>query len=222
MTVAVATALATLRERLEEPSEAQWEDKELRRWMGEGLRDWARRTRLFTDQSTVAVLANIGEYTLDASILAIEHLLWKPDADSWKRPLEARAFSTLQLYINETGSDPVCYSTYGHSPVLKVQLMPIPIRAGTLYLYGPKVPSAIAVETGTGNLDVDDNWYEAILDYAEYSALRRDRQEHWKDVFMQYEAKVVTAIENAATDDALGEFQFTGTGMFPRWLTEFD
>lgn len=222
MTVTVATALLQLRERLDEPVEAQWKDVELRRWLNEGIRDVARRTRLYQDQTTVDVSANTGEYTLAADVLAIEHLLWKADAESFKRPLEPRAFEGVQRYINETGVDPVFYSTYGHPPVLKVQLWPTPTRDGTLYLYGPTLPDAIDPLTGTGNIDVIEGWLEAVLDYAEFMALRRDRQEIWKDIFVAYEARIQQMIELSATDDALGEIQFTGTSLVPTWLSEFD
>lgn len=223
MTVTIATALEALRERLDEPAEAQWSDKELRRWLHEGIRDVARRTRLYQDQTTVDVTANAHEVTLSAEILAIEHLMWASDADPTNiQPLEPRAFEGVQRYINSTSADPICYSTYGHPPALKVQLYPTPIRAGTLYLYGPMLPDAVAIDAGTGNLDVIEGWYEVTLDYAEYMALRRDRQEIWKDIFMQYEAKIQQMIELSATDDAAGEFVFTGYSIHPRWLVEFD
>lgn len=218
----IAAALAQLRERLDEPDEGAWKNVELRRWLYEGTRDVARRTRLYTAQNTEAVTANIGEYTLDSDILAIEHLLWKPTAETQKRPLEPRAFEGVQRYINETGADPVFYSTYGYSPDLRVQLWPVPSRAGTLYIYGPCLPAVAAVDAGTGDLDVIEGWLEAVLDYAEYMALRRDRQETWKDIFTMYEARVQQMIELSATDDAMGEIQFTGTSLVPTWISEFD
>lgn len=218
----VTTAVEALRERLDEETPSAWDDRELRRWLNEGIRDVARRTRLYQDQTTVAVTASVGEYTLSESILAIEHLLWKATAETLKRPLEARAFEGVQRLVNETGSDPVFYTTYGHPPLLKVQLWPVPTRAGTLYLYGPMLPTAHDIDTGAGNIDAISGWYEAVLDYAEYMALRRDRQEIWKDIFVQYEAKVQQMIELSATDDAAGEIQFTGTSLVPTWLSEFD
>lgn len=222
MTVTVATALKQLRERLDEPSAAQWSDVELRRWLNEGIRDIARRTRLYQDQNTLDVIANIAEYTLDADILAIEHILWKPDAETRKVPLQPRAFEGVQRYINETGADPVYYSTYGHPPVLKVQLWPSPTRDGILYIYGPTLPAPIDVDAGTGDIHVIEGWLEPAIDYAEYMALRRDRQETWKDVFTMYEARVQQMIELTAYDDAMGEIQFTGTSLVPTWLSEFD
>ncbi len=218
----VATAIEHLRVRLDEPAEAQWYDRELRMWLNEGIRDIARRTRLYQDQSSVDVTANLNEYTLASDVIAIEHLLWKADAESYKHPLEPRAFEGVQRFINETGADPVFYSTYGHSPVLKVQLWPTPTRDGTLYLYGPMLPAAINVDTGVGDVDIIEAWYETALDYAEYKALRRDRQEGWKDIFMAYEAGIQQMIELSATDDAPGEMQFTGTSLVPTWLSSFD
>lgn len=223
MTVTVAAALATLRIRLDEPNAAQWTDPELRGYLNEGIRDIARRTRLYTDQNTVDVAADTGEYTLDADILAIEHLLWKADADSDKRLLEARAFKSVASWINDTGSDPIFYTTYGHPPVLKIQLFPVPTRDGTLYIYGPTLPAAIDVSGGTGNIDVIEGWLEAAIDYAEYMAVRKDMQDtRWKDIYSLYLDKVNSMIENSPTDDGLGEFTFTGAGPMPRWLTDFD
>jgi hypothetical protein len=223
MTVTVATAVTTLRERLDEATAAQWSDLQIRRWLNEGIRDIARRTRLYTDQSTASVIANTGEYTLAANILALEHCLWKATADTRKYPLEGRAFSGVQRYVNETGSDPIFYTTYGHPPVLKIQLWPTPTRAGTLYIYGPTLPVAMDVTSGTGNIDVIEGWLEVAYDYAEYMAQRKDKDSTmWKETYALYESKVVNMIEMASTDDAMGEFSFTGTSLVPTWLSDFD
>jgi len=223
MTTTVAEATAALRERLNESTESQWTNLQLRRWLNEGIRDIARRTRLYTDQSTQAVTANVGELTLAANILALEHELWKATADTRKTPLEARAFVGVMKYVNETGADPGYYSTYGHPPTLKIQLWPTPTRAGTLYYYGPTLPATMDVAGGTGNIDVIEGWLEVAYDYCEYMALRKDRQrEDWKDAFTLYEAKVQNMIDMFPTDEAPGEFMFTGTSLVPNWLSEFD
>jgi hypothetical protein len=224
MATSVADAVTAIRERLDEPTAAQWTDVQLRRWLNEGLRDIARRTRLYTDQNTQAVTANLQEYTLDADILAIEHVLWAATADpNRKVPLEARAFSGVQRYVNETGSDPYFYTTYGHPPTLKVQLWPTPTRAGTLYIYGPVLPAAINVAAGGGNIDAIEAWLEVAYDYCEYMAQRKDKDAAgWKDTFSLYEGKVQHMIEQASTDDSLGEMIFTGNSLVPTWLSEFD
>lgn len=224
MTTTVTAAVAAMRERLDEPTAGQWTDLQLRRWLNEGIRDIARRTRLYTGQSTQAITANIQEYTLGADILAIEHILWAATADTNRKvPLEARAFSGVMRYVNETSSDPVFYSTYGHPPTLKVQLWPTPSRAGTIYIYGPTLPTAMDVTAGTGNIDVIEGWLEVAYDYCEYMAQRKDKDAaNWKDTFQLYQDKVNVMIEQSSTDDSLGEFTFTGTGIVPSWLSEFD
>jgi hypothetical protein len=224
MTVLVATAVSALRVRLDEPTAAQWQDADLRGWLNEGIRDIARQTRLYTGQTTVAVaLGSAHEMVLPSTIIAIEHLLWKATGETRTVPLEARSFSAVQRYVNETGADPYFYTTYGHAPDLRVQLWPTPTRPGNLYLYGPQLPAALDVATGTGNIDVIEGWYEAALDYAEYMARRKDKDDAaWKDVFQLYDAKVKQMIELSATDDSMGEFTFTGTSIVPTWLSEFD
>lgn len=219
----VASAVAALRVRLDEATAAQWQDADLRQWLDEGIRDIARTTRLHTDQISFAVSANVGEYTLSDRVLAIEFAMWKATADTRKIPLEPRAFVGVQKYINETGSDVTYFSTYGHSPLLKMQLWPTPTRVGTIYIYGPMIPTALDVSGGTGNVDVAEPWYEAALDYAQYLAERKDKQNtQWKDTFGLYQAKVQTMIENSSTDGAAGEIVFTGTSLVPNWLSEFD
>lgn len=222
MTVTVTKAVSDLRVRLDEPTARQWQDTDLRQWLNEGIRDIARQTRLYTDQTTIAVAANLGEVSAPPTVLAIEHLIWKATADVRKIPLEARAFRGVNRYINDTGSDVVFYSTYGHPPTLKIQLWPTPTRAGTLYFYGPMLPLALDVTGGTGNIDVMEGWYEAALDYAMYMAMLKDKDPSWKDIFQLYQSKVQTMIELANTDDAAGEFTFTGTSIVPSWLSDFD
>lgn len=223
MTTTVASAVTMLRERLNESTAAQWPDLQLRRWLNEGIRDIARRTRLYTDQTTQAITANVQEYTLNADVLAIEHAIWKATAETRKIPLEARAFSSVQRWINETSPDPVYYTTYGHPPTLKLQLYPTPTRAGSFFIYGPKLPVAMDVATGTGNIDVIEGWLEPALDYAEYMAQRKDKDSTaWKDTFQLYEQKVAQMTELWNTDDAPGEFQFTGQNVIPTWLSDFD
>ena len=223
MAYTVTDAVQSVRLRLDEPIAAQWTDLVIRRWINEGIRDIARQTRLHTDQISYAVTANVGEYVLTDRVLAIEFALWKATADTRKIPLEPRAFVGVQKYINETGSDVSFFSTYGHPPALKMQLWPTPTRAGTIYLYGPMLPSAIDVTNGTGNVDVAEAWYEAALDYAQYMAERKDQQTAvWKDTFGLYQQKVQTMIEQSATDGAAGEMVFTGTSMIPHWLSDFD
>jgi len=223
MPINVSAAVAALRERLDEPTQGQWSDVMLRRWLNEGIRDMARRTRLFTEQTTLSVLANVQEYTLNGDILALQHVLWKPTVSNDKVPLEARAFSGVQRYVNETSSDPYFYTTYGYPPNLRIQLWPRPTRSGTLYIYGPVIPNAMDVTGGTGTIDAPEGWVEVAYDYCEYMAQRKDKDAtSWKDTFALYEGKVQQMIEMSSTDDSLGEMIFTGNSLVPTWLSEFD
>lgn len=222
MATTVTAAVAAMRRLLDEPTAAQWSDEDIRRWLNEGIRDIGRRTRLHTDTNTVSVTANDGEYTLDADILAIEHILWKASAESDKHLLEAKAFKAVVPFINEVGSDPCFYSTYGHPPVLTLNLYPVPNRNGTLYIYGPVLPS-IDVSGGTGNMDVAEGWLEAAYDYAAYMAHRKDKDvEAMQYSFAAYMDKIGGMLEVPNTDDAMGEFLFTGTSLVPRWISDFD
>lgn len=226
MTTTVAAAVAALRERLDEPTAAQWTDVSLRRWLNEGIRDLARRTRIFTDTDTISVTANTGTYTAASDILHIRHVYFTPDGDTRMIPLEARAWEGMDnvwgTQQNATGAYPVLYSVYGYAPTLSIKLFPTPSVDGDLTLHVARLPAALDVTSGTGNIDVPEAWLEAAYDYAEYMALRKDRDPRWQEVYALYEAKVLQINEIGDTINAPGEFVMApGGAMVPSWLAGY-
>ena len=226
MAVTVATAVTTLRERLDETTAAQWTDVSLRRWLDEGIRDIARRTRHYWDTDTIDVAADDGEYTVADDVLHIKHVYFNPDGDTGRQiPLEPRAFEAMnQVWWDrqdQSSGWPVFFTTYGYAPTLTIKLFPVPSTDGTLTLHVARLPAALDVTSGSGNIDVPTGWLEMAYDYAEYMALRKDRDPRWQEAFQMYEAKVQGIIDMGEYINAPGEFVPTGSGVLPSWLTDW-
>lgn len=226
MTLTVATAETALRERLDEATTSAWTATMLRRWLNEGIRDMARRTFALEDTDTVAVSANDGLYTVDADVLRINFAFFTPTADTHQNTmLMPRQFEGfLQGMRGDHGrtGDPVFFSTYGYSPTLQLQLWPVPYRAGSMVLHVARLPAALDITSGTGNVDAPEAWLEVALDYAQYMAEKKERMPEWKDTLQLYEAKCADMVANMETLNAQNEIIYDGAATVPAWLAEFD
>jgi hypothetical protein len=227
MPTTVAAATTALRDLLDETTAAQWTDVQLRRWLNEGIRDIARRTRHYWDTDTIDTAADDGEYTVAEDVLHIKHVYFTPDGDTSRDiPLEPRAFEAMnQVWWDrqdQSSGYPVFFTTFGYAPTLTIKLFPVPSVDGTLTLHVIRLPAELDVTSGTGNIDVPTGWLEVAYDYAEYKALRKDRDPRWQEAYNLYEAKIQDIIDMGEYINAPGEFIPTTTGMLPNWLVGWE
>jgi hypothetical protein len=227
MPTTVAAATTALRDLLDETTAAQWTDVQLRRWLNEGIRDIARRTRHYWDTDTIDTAADDGEYTVAEDVLHIKHVYFTPDGDTSRDiPLEPRAFEAMnQVWWDrqdQSSGYPVFFTTFGYAPTLTIKLFPVPSVPGTLTLHVIRLPAELDVTSGTGNIDVPTGWLEVAYDYAEYKALRKDRDPRWQEAYNLYEAKIQDIIDMGEYINAPGEFIPTTTGMLPNWLVGWE
>lgn len=228
MAVTVATAVTTVRERLDEDTAAQWTDVSIRRWLDEGIRDIARRTRHYWDTDTIDTTADDGLYTVEDDVLHIKHVYFTPDGDTSRDiPLEPRAYEAMdQVWWDrqdQSSGYPVYFTTYGYAPSLQIKLYPVPSVDGTLTLHVARLPAALDVTSGTGNIDVPTGWLELAYDYCEYMALRKDRDPRWQEAYQMYESKIQDLIDMGEYINAPGEFTPAGPhGILPTWLTSWE
>jgi hypothetical protein len=222
MTTTVAEAVTALRERLDETTAAQWTDVQLRRWLNEGVRDIARRTRQYLDTDTIAVSADDAEYTVSADVLHIMAVYFTPTGDTRMIRLEARSWEGMDNIWadqqNIASQYPALFTTYGYAPTLTLKLFPVPSIDGSLTVHMARLPAALDVTSGTGNIDTIEGWLEVAYDYAEYMALRKDRDPRWQESMGLYESKMANLIEMGDALNAPGEFSYAGSGMLPNWL----
>lgn len=196
MPVTQATALAAIRERLNEPVERFFKDIFLRRLINEGARDIARTTNALFDQVDVALVANIAEYTIDSSILLIHQAEWIP-GDGRRVPLEGRTREAMnRIWLtrqDQIPGDPALYTVWGFPPNLKLKLFPVPYINSTLRLFVSRLPVDLAVDTTTdanSYIDFPEGWVEVLYDYVELRATRKDRDPRWQEAKQLYDQNV--------------------------------
>lgn len=183
---------------LDEPTAGQWQQDNLRRWFNEGLRDLARTTRHWKSTATQNATAGTSEYTQPSSILAIEHAYYD-DGSGNLYPLTAAHYESMDnvwgAHQNRAGR-PEFFTTKGSSPALKLKVWPVP----TVTHAGPPtsrfqmntviLPTEMPLSgSGGSNLDCPDGWVDLIVDYAEYMALRRNRDPRWQEAWEIYKSK---------------------------------
>lgn len=213
----VATCVTAIRERLNEPTVAQWTDIQLRRWLNESIRDIARRTFHFTDLKTISIVANTGTYVAAADVIRINNCYFAPTADpTSKYPLEAKAWDSLDNvwwnWQDRASGDPVIFGVYGYSPSVTLKVFPVPTRPGTLYMHCARMPAVLDVTSGSGNIDCPEAWLELAFDYTEYMALRKARDQRWTENKDLYEQKIQGMIEVGDYLNAPGEFIYDTFG----------
>lgn len=192
--VTVSTLITQIRDNLDEPVAAQWDDNQLGRWLNEGARDLARSTRHLKGRFTIAVTGGDGEYNLDATVLAVEHAYWTATGDTRIMPLYPKHWEGMDQvwgsWQNQQSSNPMFYTVVGMSPTAMIKLYPTPEGDGDLLVMCSILHTEIAIPiVGAATADVPAAWYDAINDYVEYKALRRDRDQRWSESFDMYTQK---------------------------------
>lgn len=222
-------ALTRLRDRLNESTARQWQDAQLRRWINDALRDIARTAEYYETTATVAIIANTQSYSLSAitpPIARVHRVEFVPTGYTQTYPLEYEDYSNLDS-IWGTGKTtaqarPEVWTAWGASPAINLLLYPKPSSAGTLTLYYYAVPVRLA-ETTTSDastvLKIPEGWESLILDFAEYHALRRDRDPRWQEAKQLYDDALTHFINMTSRhSDQAGRMVPTGFGSVPGWL----
>ena len=229
MTQTQSAVLTAIRDRLDEATAGQWSDAQLRRWINEGARDMARRTKHLKDTVTFTTTAGTGEYTVTANVIEVEGAYYAP-GDGRQVPLVARAWEGMNnvwgQYRDQQGGDPAMFTTWGFPPNLKVRLFPVPGSSSkTVTLYVSRLPVDLATDGTAASTAVDfpDAWIDAIYDFATFQALFKDRDPRWADAKNMYEQRVDQMIVNGDYMNVAMEMvadPLVQGGVLPRWLVD--
>lgn len=221
--------LAEVRDMLDEATAAQWTDVQLRKWINEGNRDLARSTRHIKESVTIETTAGTGSYAAPVTTLSIEHA-WYHDVPGERHiplsPQHMENLDPIRGYNWEREGTPMFFSTQGFAPSLTVLIHPVPqVSDDELILYVARLPAALATD-GTDDSDtieIPDAWYDALADYCEFKALRRDRDPRWQEAFQMYTAKR-DALQNNPDYLPVNRNMIVDpvAGYLPQWLVEFD
>jgi hypothetical protein len=232
MTATLAVLRTRLRSRLNEPSPAHWTDVQLGDWINEGAREVARQAECLSDTGTVSVTAGVRDYslsTLSPQPLRIHRVEYEETGSDLLYPLEYRDYNTMDnvwgAYQKISSGRTAYWTAWGYFPNISVVLYPIPQSNATLTLYYYRNPTPVATD-GTGDTDVvecPDGWEDCIVDYAEYRAMRNDKQQNWTDAQTEFQNRL-TQLINITTrpDDATGLITTPTGGFIPGWLANPD
>jgi len=214
--------LLDIRSRLDEPSPQFYPDTELRRWINQGARDVARRTETLQTTADIPLTAGQQQYTAPADVLRIYRVEYR-DTGNRVYGLEYRDYAnadsvwwTAQLTVQ---SIPQMWTAWGFPPTLKIVLYPIPGNTGTsLRVFYYQAPADLALDGTAANttVPIPTGRDELIVDFAEYMALRKARDQRWQEAKAIYDEKVQSMIDQTRrwTDQA-GTYDQTGTLLHP-------
>lgn len=204
--------------------QAQWRNVALRRWANEGMRDLARQTHYLMDTDTVTLTASTAEYTCASDVLWIYAAFYVP-GDGRRVPLTPRAFNALdQIWgdsQNTWESEPQIYTTLGHSPIMKIRFFPVPPTTNeTVTLHVARLPAEKATDGSedTDALELPEAWVDMVVDYVEFMALRKDRDQRWMEAKALYDTKMQEIKEVQEGHSAAQEMVFDSTFPLPGWL----
>lgn len=230
MTRTLGQLKLSLRNRLNEDTARAWSDDKLREWIMEGARDVARRAECLWATSSFAVVAGTPSYSLAAitpGIVRIHRVEFVPTGQQLNYCLEYRdRFSMDAVWGTSQSisqSTPEFFTLWGAPPNLTIQMFPVPSLAGTATLYYYALPANLVTIGATGegsNVDCPDGWEDVILDYAEYHALRMDRDDRWKDILAAYEQRLVDLAATSIRWSDQSGWITSGSGFLPAWLSE--
>lgn len=212
--------IEAVRESLAESTESQWDDDMLTRWINDGAGDIARRAEVLQDRNDVDCSDGVAEYTLPTDVLRIHRVEFWFDADpTLKYPLEYRDFQNMDSLwgINQTTENtPSWYTLWGFPPSLKLVLYPVPSANGTARVYYYRTPNRQFSTTGT--VEIPEGYHDLLVHYAEYRALRRDRDPRWQEAKSLYDEGLFHMIElTRRWSDQSGMID-VGTSHLPGWL----
>lgn len=100
-----STVLSQIRTEIEEPSAGVWGDATLLAWWNEGARDYAQRTRLFSDEQYTTGIVGQSSYEIPDETIDIISVKWDDD------DLTRTDYANL-VALTDTGT-PVNYALWG-------------------------------------------------------------------------------------------------------------
>ena len=220
----LGTLLTYLRDRLDEATAAQWTDPQLRQWIVEGARDIARSVEVLATTGTVTIVAGTQAYAMPTNMVRCYRAELVVTGSDVTYPLELRDRNEMDSIwgtrMAAGQGTPLYLTIYGTPGSASGTLYPTPSAAGTLTVYYYKLPVALALD-GTAdatNVDLPAGWDDVALDYAEYKALRKDRDARWQEARALY-LENLGAMNDVTRKhhDQLG-YIAVGARVWPEWL----
>jgi hypothetical protein len=210
-----------VRRRLDETNVRFWKDEDLTDWINEGAREVARRAEVLQHTTSINAVANLQQYSLPNDTFRVHRVEWSRDGNA-STALEYRDFNSMDSIWwsqqrTSTG-DPYWYTMWGFPPQLNLIVYPTPdtdiLAAFKVFYY--RLPGLALTDTQV--VEVPAGWDDVILDYCEFSAMRKDADPRWQEAKALFEDKLGHMVDSTRRwTDASGTFT-SGSGPLPRWI----
>ncbi len=201
-----------LRDRLGESTAAAWTDTELNRWINEGVREVAILTewnRVIDEQNVTSPAYRIDLTSTTNVIHRVQKCEWIDVSSAASAEAGGATHQVYRLeYQNISNLDairgsgqmlsdgiPAYYGLWGAPGSMKVILYPRPSTNGTLRVHGYAMPADLDPADDGADDDLVDvslpvGWDQLVLDYAEYRALLRDKDDNWQIAKSQFNDRI--------------------------------
>lgn len=183
-----------VRDHLDEPTARAWTDIQLHQWINDAAKDIARRTESLEDYFDQATTAGDGDYTAQDDTLRIHRIEWRNG--TLRIPLEYRDYHSMDVQwwgSQERQGDPMWYTLWGFPPNdLNIKVFPTPNAIATLRIFFYRLPAP--AELDADPVEVVEGWEDLVKYYAEFVALRKDRDPRWQEAHSIYEARLADMI----------------------------
>jgi hypothetical protein len=224
MSLTLLQARTRLRDRLDEETATFWTDARLNTWINEGVTDLSRRAEtVLVSAQFNPVIPGVNIVPCPPDLLRIYRVEWESANSDDIKALEYRDFNNMDEVWWESQEssmgEPWTYTTKGYPPQLSIVLYPTPSDSANLRIHYYSTP----IETVNDNapLPVQAGWEDLVVDYAEFRALRTDRNPEWQTAFQLYEANVVRLMERSRRYvEAAGQISSPVSGNLPAWLAQ--
>lgn len=237
MTVALSDAIRRVRSNFDEPTASFLSDTNITDWINDGCRDVARRSEnLWVYDTSITISANVGVYTLPTDVIRIHRVEFVPTGSVQTYPVVGSTQQEMDMIWGINQQTPSSYPSFfvlrgypggSGTSAFKMQLYPLPSQAGNLNLYYFRMPYRFDPTLPPGEtaktLDVPDGWDDLVVLYAEWNALRKDRDDRWTQVKALYDEKVDYLLNVSREFHDNPHYFTTATRVSqPTWLTGFD
>jgi hypothetical protein len=223
MAKTLGECITSIRDRLDETDARAWTDAQLRRWVNEGVRDVARQAEVLQTTEDIAVSGGTQEYLMPADVVRVYRVEWRPDGETSVYPLDYMDFHEMDQVWNtsqSTSGTPAYYTMWGYPPSLNMILYPTPAVGGAARVFYYRVPANLETD-GTDDAEdvsVPEGWEDLLIDYAEYHALRKDRDPRWQEARALYLERLGNMYDiTRRWSDQAGTIS-VGRSHLPRWL----
>lgn len=241
MPTTLADVIRRSRSIIDESLAIFWTDTELTDWINDGLRDMARRAEDLLDYNTsIAAVAGSATYPLPADVIRVHRIEFVPINSTQTYPIQASSYQEMDqvwgIYQLQQSSYPSFFVIRGfpgggqsgsNDSRLMAQFYPVPAQSGTFNIFYYRLPYRFLdpithPEELAKTVELPEGWDDLLVMYAEYNALRKSREERWKDAKAMYEEKIEFLINVTRDYHDQGHFFITANRTnVPSWLYSF-